>query len=93
VEARRRFDSQVFPRLADSSLSLTVRLVLREQSSDASLGEANYLAYEPLRGYPARDHHILFFSGDPSQAAFAEQPDKKDRPAIDHAMRSHLGSR
>lgn len=69
VEAPRRFETHILPRLADTTLFLTVALVLRNHSSQAALGRHKYLAYEPMGDESERDHIVPFFSGDTAQAA------------------------
>ncbi len=67
-EARERLDAQLLPQLAESSLTLTITLVLRGHSSHALLRQDSYLAYDPLVGAPEHDHVLVLFSGDTAQA-------------------------
>ena len=67
VEARRRLESDVLPLLAETSLMLTVTLVLRDQEGVLRLERDSRLGYFPLQGGPgggAETQQVLLFSGD-----------------------------
>jgi hypothetical protein len=69
LEARRRLDGQLLPRLSVGALFLTVTLILRGTLSHASLKSGSHLAYDPLIGGPEHDHVVVLFSGQVSQAS------------------------
>jgi hypothetical protein len=76
LEARRRLDTQLLPRLGDGALFLTVTLTLRGHSSHASLKNDSHLAYDPIVGGPERDHTVVLFSGNISQTSHAASGSK-----------------
>lgn len=67
LEARRRLNHQLLPRLRDGALFLTVTLTLRDTFSHAAIKNDSHLAYDPLIGGPERDHTVVLFSGHVSQ--------------------------
>lgn len=69
LEAHRRLERQLLPRLGGAAIFLTVTLTLRGQSSHASLRTDSHLAYDPLVGGPERDHTVVLFSGNISQTS------------------------
>ena len=82
LEARRRLDSQLLPRLEDGTLFLTVTLTLRGHFSHAALKNNSHLAYDPLTGGPERDHTVVLFSGNVSQSAHKGPRDTSAVPLV-----------
>jgi hypothetical protein len=82
LEARRRLDSQLLPRLEDGTLFLTVTLTLRGHFSHASLKNNSHLAYDPLVGGPERDHTVVLFSGNVSQGSHQNTRDTQSVPLM-----------
>ena len=68
-EAHRRWSVSSCPGWGVRQFFLTVTLILRGQSSHASLRTDSHLAYDPLVGGPERDHTVVLFSGNISQTA------------------------
>lgn len=70
LEAPHRLSQRVLPRLAQASLPLTVRMVLREQSAPARLHQDTYLGYAPLMDAEnLHQQQFLLFHGKTSHAS------------------------
>jgi hypothetical protein len=82
LEARRRLDSQLLPRLEDGTLFLTVTLTLRGHFSHAALKNSSHLAYDPMAGGPERDHTVVLFSGNAAQASHASTHGTNSIPLV-----------
>lgn len=63
-EAPHRLFQRVLPLLAEASLPLTVRMVLRDQSAPARLLGDSHLGYAPLAGADGLHQNVLLFRGD-----------------------------
>jgi hypothetical protein len=76
-EAPRRLERRLLPRLTDTSLLLTVVLILRDQNDHARVQDDSYLSYAPIIGGPESPQRIVLFSGDTARHA----PDPHRPPA------------
>ena len=63
AEAQRRFDQHLRPLLAETQLTLSLLLVLRDQSAFARTVPQSHLGFEPLHGAEDATQQLVLFSG------------------------------
>ncbi|PTL85382.1 hypothetical protein [Vitiosangium sp. GDMCC 1.1324] len=68
VEARRRFEEDLRPLLAETVLMLTVFVVQREKEGFLRLERDSHLGFDPLYEAPVQTRQVLLFSGDTSSS-------------------------
>lgn len=69
LEAPHRLSQRVLPLLVQTSLPLTVRMVLRDPSAPAHLQKDSYLGYAPLADAESLRQQFLLFHGKTSQSS------------------------